>query len=61
MHKEDAEKRMTELEADEDRLISLHPVTYYLYTKQNPTKGQKITDTSKSIAASYFDKNNPTR
>ncbi|XP_054081757.1 pancreatic triacylglycerol lipase-like [Zeugodacus cucurbitae] len=44
----------------EGRILPV-PVTFYLYTNKNPSKGQKITETAKSINNSDFDANNPTR
>ncbi|XP_030371268.1 phospholipase A1 VesT1.02-like [Scaptodrosophila lebanonensis] len=41
--------------------ISTNAVNFYLYTKSNPTKGQEITSTSKSIEDSHFNKDHPTR
>lgn len=55
-----AEDWLDQQEMFEARL-STTPVKFYLYTKSNPTKGTKITATSKSISGSNFNSNNPTR
>ncbi|XP_064552740.1 phospholipase A1-like [Drosophila montana] len=36
-------------------------VSFYLYTRSNPTKGKKIRASKSSINASYFNKDHPTR
>ncbi|XP_039948850.1 pancreatic triacylglycerol lipase-like [Bactrocera tryoni] len=60
---EEGEQMLDELEKQEavqSRLLPV-PVTFYLYTNRNPSKGQKITETFKSISESEFDASNPTR
>uniref|UniRef100_A0A1L8EGJ7 Putative phospholipase a1-like protein n=1 Tax=Haematobia irritans TaxID=7368 RepID=A0A1L8EGJ7_HAEIR len=59
MDRDEAESLMNEAEKMEGRL-STNPVTFYLYTKSNPS-GVEISATSKSINASPFDASNPTR
>ncbi|XP_037821224.1 phospholipase A1-like [Lucilia sericata] len=44
-----------------DSLLTTNPVNFYLYTKANPTEGQEITASKKSISASNFNAKNPTR
>ncbi|EDW14514.1 phospholipase A1 [Drosophila mojavensis] len=61
MDKDDAELRLQQLEMQETRALTTTPVKFYLFTKSNPTKGTKITATSKSITKSNFNANNPTR
>ncbi|XP_017873751.1 PREDICTED: pancreatic triacylglycerol lipase-like [Drosophila arizonae] len=56
---DDAEDLWAKGEAMEDRLPN--PVSFYLYTHSNPTKGQKITTKNSSIASSHFNKDHPTR
>ncbi|XP_011187982.1 phospholipase A1 VesT1.02-like [Zeugodacus cucurbitae] len=60
---EEGEQMLDELEKQEEmqsRLLPV-PVTFYLYTNRNPSKGQKITESFKSITNSEFDAANPTR
>ncbi|KAM8704976.1 hypothetical protein ACLKA7_009436 [Drosophila subpalustris] len=58
---DEAEEWLDNQEAMEDRALSTTPVKFYLYTSSNPSKGTKITATSKSISASNFNAGNPTR
>ncbi|XP_011200906.2 phospholipase A1-like isoform X2 [Bactrocera dorsalis] len=60
---EEGEQLLADLEQQEEmegRLLPV-PVKFYLYTNANPSKGQKITETVKSITNSNFDASNPTR
>ncbi|XP_069969304.1 phospholipase A1-like isoform X1 [Bactrocera oleae] len=60
---EEGEQMLADLEEKEEiegRILPV-PVTFYLYTNRNPFKGQKITETAKSITNSDFDASNPTR
>uniref|UniRef100_A0A1L8EGD6 Putative phospholipase a1-like protein n=1 Tax=Haematobia irritans TaxID=7368 RepID=A0A1L8EGD6_HAEIR len=57
---DEAESLMNEAEKLEERLYS-NTVTFYLYTKSNPTTAEKITATSSSIEGSHFDARHPTR
>ncbi|XP_039948848.1 phospholipase A1-like [Bactrocera tryoni] len=60
---EEGEQMLDELEKQEEiqsRLLPV-PVTFYLYTNRNPSKGQKIKESFKSISESEFDASNPTR
>ncbi|XP_018789245.1 PREDICTED: phospholipase A1-like [Bactrocera latifrons] len=60
---EEGEQILADLEQQEEmqsRLLPV-PVTFYLYTNSNPSKGVKITETVKSITDSGFDASNPTR
>ncbi|XP_034665223.1 pancreatic triacylglycerol lipase-like [Drosophila subobscura] len=59
--KDVAEEWMAQQEILESRGLTTVPVTFYLYTSSNPTKGQKISATSKSIDNSNFNAGNPTR
>uniref|UniRef100_A0A1A9VZB6 Lipase domain-containing protein n=1 Tax=Glossina brevipalpis TaxID=37001 RepID=A0A1A9VZB6_9MUSC len=45
----------------EDIKLTKNPVRYYLYTKSNPDKYQKIVPTNESINSSNFNVTNPTR
>ncbi|KAH8257829.1 hypothetical protein KR038_001725, partial [Drosophila bunnanda] len=56
-----AEKWMEEAEMLESRGLTTVPVKFYLYTSSNPTKGKKITTTTKSVDASNFNAAHPTR
>ncbi|KAM7360160.1 phospholipase A1 VesT1.02-like [Cochliomyia hominivorax] len=57
---DEADAYLENMEKIEGRL-STNPVTFYLYTKANPTDGEEITANKKSISASNFNANNPTR
>ncbi|XP_075147675.1 phospholipase A1-like [Haematobia irritans] len=52
-------RSMEDLE-DVETYLSTAPVKYYLYTRANPSKGQKLTSTTKSIDDSNFDPSKPT-
>ncbi|KAH8257830.1 hypothetical protein KR038_001726 [Drosophila bunnanda] len=56
-----AEEWMDAAEKMEGRGLTTVPVSFYLYTSSNPTKGKKITTTTKSISASNFNAAHPTR
>ncbi|KAH8312590.1 hypothetical protein KR044_011579, partial [Drosophila immigrans] len=58
---DEAEDWLDRQEQMEDRALTTTPVKFYLYTSSNPSKGTKITATSKSISGSNFNSNNPTR
>ncbi|XP_036341833.1 LOW QUALITY PROTEIN: phospholipase A1-like [Rhagoletis pomonella] len=60
---DEGENMLEELENQQEieGRLSTVPVTFYLYTNQNPTKKQKITATATSIGNSDFDASNPTR
>lgn len=58
---DEAEDWLDRQEMMEDRGLTTTPVKFYLFTKSNPTKGTKITATSKSIDASHFNPQHPTR
>ncbi|XP_073819935.1 phospholipase A1-like [Musca autumnalis] len=57
---DEAEEYLSAAEKLEGRLTT-NPVTFLLYTKSNPSDGVEITATTKSISASPFNANNPTR
>lgn len=59
--KDEAEAAMERAEMMDARALSTTPVKYYLYTNINPSKGQKLTNTAKSITGSNFNPANPTR
>lgn len=59
--KDVAEAYLEAMENIDEFGLSTTPVKYYLYTKKNPTKGKKITASTKSIDASNFNPANPTR
>ncbi|XP_053953126.1 phospholipase A1-like [Anastrepha ludens] len=60
---EEGESMLEELEKQDEieGRLSLVPVTFYLYTNLNPSKGQKISESASSIQSSNFDPSNPTR
>jgi len=60
MDKKDATELMNQRELVEGRL-DLNAVTFYLYTKSNPKKPQKIEASRKSVQASNFNPSKPTR
>ncbi|XP_065364536.1 phospholipase A1 VesT1.02-like [Calliphora vicina] len=57
----EAESYLESMENIQSFGLSTTPVKFYLYTKSNPTKGKKITATTKSIDASNFNPAHPTR
>ncbi|EDW23989.1 GL23623 [Drosophila persimilis] len=59
--KDVAEDWMEKQELLESRGLTTVPVTFYLYTSSNPTKGQKIKANYNSINNSNFNSGNPTR
>uniref|UniRef100_W8CDP0 Pancreatic triacylglycerol lipase n=1 Tax=Ceratitis capitata TaxID=7213 RepID=W8CDP0_CERCA len=60
---EEGEELVEKLEKEEEMegRISTVPVTFYLYTNQNPSKPSKITESAKSIKNSNFNADYPTR
>ncbi|KAL7727934.1 hypothetical protein ACLKA6_019495 [Drosophila palustris] len=60
MDLEEAEQLLSSGEQMEGR-ISTNAVSFYLYTKSNPTNGQEISSKGSSVAQSHFNKNHPTR
>ncbi|XP_065371994.1 phospholipase A1-like [Calliphora vicina] len=56
-----AESYLEAMENINDFGLTTNPVKYYLYTKTNPTKGQRITANEKSIKESNFNPAHPTR
>ncbi|XP_068155941.1 LOW QUALITY PROTEIN: phospholipase A1 VesT1.02-like [Drosophila tropicalis] len=56
-----AEEWLERQELLEGRGLTTVPVKFYLYTSSNPSKGKKITTTTKSIDASNFNAAHPTR
>ncbi|XP_016938252.4 phospholipase A1 VesT1.02 [Drosophila suzukii] len=58
MNIEDAEKLLERSELTESRSNN---VSFYLYTKHNPTEGKEIMADASSIEDSHFDKNHGTR
>ncbi|XP_023170159.1 phospholipase A1-like [Drosophila hydei] len=57
---DDAEDLLAKGEAMEGR-ISTNAVSFYLYTRSNPTKGQEISTKGSSVADSHFNKDHGTR
>ncbi|KAH8382420.1 hypothetical protein KR009_003385, partial [Drosophila setifemur] len=60
MDMQDAEDLLANGEKMEGRM-STNAVTFYLYTKSNPTNGQKIEAKSSSIDGSHFNRDHATR
>ncbi|KAM8704978.1 hypothetical protein ACLKA7_009438 [Drosophila subpalustris] len=57
---EEGEQLLSNGELMEGR-ISTNAVSFYLYTKSNPTSGKKLDATESSIRDSHFNKDHPTR
>ncbi|KAH8312587.1 hypothetical protein KR044_011578, partial [Drosophila immigrans] len=60
MDMDDAEDLLEKGEEMEGR-ISTNAVSFYLYTKSNPTKGEELKSKGSSVANSHFNKDHPTR
>ncbi|KAH8417466.1 hypothetical protein KR222_000498, partial [Zaprionus bogoriensis] len=57
---DDGEKLLSDGEAMEGR-ISTNAVSFYLYTKSNPTQPQELSSKGSSVTDSNFNKDHPTR
>ncbi|XP_039493721.1 phospholipase A1 2 [Drosophila santomea] len=57
----DKKEAQTLLENNSPIEYRSNEVSFYLYTKQNPTEGQEITADASSIVASHFNKDHGTR